>query len=446
MPQHVAKGIAQGDLDPFTKEAFQRECGNAEKVLNGTYQLKNFNPEGERKKLDLPAQKNLLTNYFCFATLEAKSDFRAPRVAPKHPNASNETSSPNFDVHTDSVKHSVNTDSPEFVESQDGGLHNREVGDDTEMLQNTLLQSSVYKPCVVLHKDRAPDQEVGKMVSKTKDIVVRSSYFLHKSTKEIYKENKIDVDQNDSNRFENHIYKSVSESSDGKCRAENKKVILQSSYFQNNMTDNGNFKRENELVKKDAVHMHMFGFDAGECKTKINNKKGRVRSSYFQPNSVSEHNQDSTSEDLAIRGNVSTETCEYTIPGSSSSDDYAEGTIKKRKVAYVYSQIEEVNGANLTSGTCTSKVDEETKSEGKFGCSISHLSHYSDIAEKSMEKFVSVMSSFRFTSTGSRASGLRAPLKDIKNTCTKSSTHDMDLSKFTYEPTKEKAPSRRRKS
>ncbi|CAA3016741.1 exonuclease 1 [Olea europaea subsp. europaea] len=441
----LAKGIAQGDLDPFTKEAFQRECGNAEKVLNGTYQVKNFNPEGERKKLDLPAQKNLLTNYYCIH-IYAKSEFRAPRIAPKRPNASNETSSPNLDVRMDSVKHGANTDSPELVESPDHGLHDREVANDNEMQQNNLPQSSVYKPCVVLHKDRAPDREGGKMVSKTKDVVVRSCYFLHKSTKEIYKENKIDMDQNDSNRFENHVYKSVSEAPDGKCRAENKKVILRSSYFQNNTTDSDNFKRENELVKNDAVPMHVFDFDAGECKTKIDNKRGRVRSSYFQPNSVYEHNQGTTSEDLVIGGYVTTETCECTIPRSSSSDDYAEGKIKKRKVAYMDSQIEEVNGANLTSGTCAYNLDEETKGEGKFGCNISHLGHYSDIAEKSMEKFVSVISSFRFTSSGSRASGLRAPLKDIKNTCKKRSTHDMDLSQFAYEPTKKKAPSRRSKS
>lgn len=207
------------------------------------------------------------------------------------------------------------------------------------MQQNNLPQSSVYKPCVVLHKDRAPDREGGKMVSKTKDVVVRSCYFLHKSTKEIYKENKIDMDQNDSNRFENHVYKSVSEAPDGKCRAENKKVILRSSYFQNNTTDSDNFKRENELVKNDAVPMHVFDFDAGECKTKIDNKRGRVRSSYFQPNSVYEHNQGTASEDLVIGGYVTTETCECTIPRSSSSDDYAEGKIKKRKVAYMDSQI-----------------------------------------------------------------------------------------------------------
>lgn len=57
--------------------------------------------------------------------------------------------------------------------------------------------------------------------------------------------------------------------------------------------------------------------------------------------------------------------------------------------------------------------------EGKFGSDISHLGHYSEIAEKSMEKFVSVVSSFRCSSSGSRASGLRAPLKDLRNTCTK---------------------------
>lgn len=55
--------------------------------------------------------------------------------------------------------------------------------------------------------------------------------------------------------------------------------------------------------------------------------------------------------------------------------------------------------------------------EAKFGANISHLGSYSEIAEKSMERFVSVISKYRCTS-GSRASGLRAPLKDVRNTCT----------------------------
>lgn len=69
------------------------------------------------------------------------------------------------------------------------------------------------------------------------------------------------------------------------------------------------------------------------------------------------------------------------------------------------------NASNLRTTFTDEKTDEE-----KFGSNISHLGHYSDIAEKSMERFVSVISSFRFSS-GSRASGLRAPLKDVRNTC-----------------------------
>lgn len=69
LPQHVVKGIALGDLDPFTKEPIQQDCGATERVLHGTYLLKNFKPDGERKKLDLPVQKNLLTNYFCIHKL-----------------------------------------------------------------------------------------------------------------------------------------------------------------------------------------------------------------------------------------------------------------------------------------------------------------------------------------------------------------------------------------
>lgn len=59
----------------------------------------------------------------------------------------------------------------------------------------------------------------------------------------------------------------------------------------------------------------------------------------------------------------------------------------------------------------------EMQENGKFGCDISHLNNYTGIAEKSMEKFVALISSYRYTSSGSRASGLRAPLKDVQNTC-----------------------------
>ncbi|KAF8766154.1 hypothetical protein HU200_007652 [Digitaria exilis] len=59
-------------------------------------------------------------------------------------------------------------------------------------------------------------------------------------------------------------------------------------------------------------------------------------------------------------------------------------------------------------------ADDMNLSEGRFGCNVSHVNMYSGIAEKSMDKFAALISSFRYP--GSRASGLRAPLKDVKNT------------------------------
>lgn len=77
---------------------------------------------------------------------------------------------------------------------------------------------------------------------------------------------------------------------------------------------------------------------------------------------------------------------------------------------------------------CTNSMAEEEK----FGCKISHLGHYSDISGKSMEKFVSAVSSYKFTSSGSRASGLRAPLRDVKNIGLNRSLIATDIGKFSY--------------
>ncbi|XWS12442.1 hypothetical protein CRYUN_Cryun37aG0089200 [Craigia yunnanensis] len=81
---NIAQGIARGDLDPFSQMPFQEVSDSYQLGLDKNLQLKSFKSESERKKLDLPVQKNLLTNYFCFASLEAKRNFRAPQVSPKH--------------------------------------------------------------------------------------------------------------------------------------------------------------------------------------------------------------------------------------------------------------------------------------------------------------------------------------------------------------------------
>jgi hypothetical protein len=51
------------------------------------------------------------------------------------------------------------------------------------------------------------------------------------------------------------------------------------------------------------------------------------------------------------------------------------------------------------------------RTEERFGCNVSHVNTYSGIAEKSMDKFAALISSFRYP--GPRASGLHAPLKAL---------------------------------
>ncbi|CAI0381966.1 unnamed protein product [Linum tenue] len=78
----VEKGITTGDLDPFTQMTFQGRNATSVAGLSGTSKVKTFKPESTTKKIDLPVQKNLLTNYFWFASMKAKRKFKKPRKSP----------------------------------------------------------------------------------------------------------------------------------------------------------------------------------------------------------------------------------------------------------------------------------------------------------------------------------------------------------------------------
>lgn len=410
LPQHVAKGIAEGDIDPFTIEPIQRESGAAEKTLHGTYQLKFFKTDGERKKIDLPVQKNLLTNYFCFASLEAKRKFRAPRSVP---NESNETSSPRLGLLEE--KHASATGNLKFLGAHDHGPSSeREVMGDKELQPLTFLQTSVCKPCIFLNKDLESDRKNGNATSGNKNVIVRSSYFLKNPSEEYGKENKSDVYKNDDDKLENfvsdHACGPLSALMEQTCKKEDKRVSLR-AYFQPSIEQNVNGQIDN-ILEKYSFQTHRSDVDDdGESKTTAKYTRHRVRSTFFNETSVNENNQ---SKDTTIRG-IADESHNSSLR-SLSTNNSLECTTKKRKIAQSKS-LRIANDNNWRSG-CTSDLGEEDKGQvGKFGCNIGHLERYSDIAEKSMEKFVSVISSFRYNSSGSRASGLRAPLKDIKNNC-----------------------------
>lgn len=431
---------------------FQKESNAAELVDSRTYELHDFKVEGERRKLDLPAQKNLLTNYFCTASLQAKQKFRAPRTSPILSNSKVGVSSPWADSRNgaDSYKfESLSMSLPDplgisfplvdddillkastCLESKNEELPEEEEIENGLGLQPVPLQHPICKPCITLSKEHALDLSESKTRAVTKKVIVRSSYFLKNNKKEDIQDDKSEINEaaNDKSccSIRGNDYDSMSDAMNGAVVAAVKSAIPQSSYFQ---------------PKPSAQNV-----PAGDTEQK-ENKRVIVRSSYFQKNLANENSQGNL--DVAAE-------LEHTNPKASSGDDCFERRLKKRKVTFIDTvQTENASAECLEAHTSGNQGDfnpdlddsTETKDgQGKFGSNISHLGHYSQISEKSMENFVSVISSFRYTSKGSRASGLRAPLKDIKNTSTTNrSASNMDLSKFVYKPTKKTQLSARRK-
>lgn len=96
------------------------------------------------------------------------------------------------------------------------------------------------------------------------------------------------------------------------------------------------------------------------------------------------------------------------------------------------------NGKRKHIPTFRSDLISNSTQQEKFACDLSHLEQYSVIAEQSMERFVSTISSFRCSAGGARASGLRAPLKSVTTqkavrTLNQADASKGDFSKFTYQ-------------
>ncbi|KAK1275541.1 Exonuclease 1 [Acorus gramineus] len=372
IPQGCAQGIAKGDLDPFTKMPFQ--CGSIDKVdvLNKTYSVKEFRPEKERQKLDLPAQKNVLTNYFCLASLEAKRKFKAPRTTPKTAVQMEESSltGGHFSNTSCSAEDAVafTTDCFQGSSLDFGKFDNAlpscdSAGSESKPVMDLPCRGNSNSPeiCVPL---KQPIREVQQRV-------------LTSSERE---------------------YSYAINELDHKTRLAERKVIVRSSYFQNKVADKSKLNKEKEMLGIDREETNCFSNDG---RGSINSSSGKT---HHHANAIQKrkflHDQNMQKENMPSKRMRPVETT------SNKRNDVVKDT---------------------SESACTEMGKDE-----KFGCDISHLNRYSCMAEKSIERFVSVISAFRCTS-GSRASGLRAPLKNVNNTCSIRSPK-MDLSKFAYVP------------
>ncbi|KMS96666.1 hypothetical protein BVRB_8g200870 [Beta vulgaris subsp. vulgaris] len=399
-------------LDPITKLPFQAETTNGNSTFHTSYQRKDFRPESNKTKLDLPAQKNILTNYFCFASLEAKRNFRPPRVSPKDLNSGNDSSptlmKPDDGYSNASKASELSLESviDQVVQGDDKSPHNsmeiefseKEIKNSDSPVngslgKNPLEQShrSIHKPCLVLRRGHA-DEHCPRTVSEKGNLqdqhtTVKSSSFQHNLVCEV----------------------------DPSYR--NDKVTLRSSYFVDKQDDNDTLRTSKKVVIKSSYFKH---------KSKPTQSCINERCLIKDDSSIDGEMSEKGSPEMALVGNNLDEDL-YVKRKASSSLNPKEHVKEKHARTETCAEVKS-DDISVDGDKCTNSMAEEEK----FGCKISHLGHYSDISGKSMEKFVSAVSSYKFTSSGSRASGLRAPLRDVKNIGLNRSLIATDIGKFSY--------------
>ncbi|KAJ0477313.1 putative exodeoxyribonuclease I [Helianthus annuus] len=180
--------------------------------------------------------------------------------------------------------------------------------------------------------------------------------------------------------------------SEGKTRVQKKPVVVRSRYFQHKSSEEIN---EVNIASKNTTSSCNLTSVSGpiEVKARVENIKPN-KSRYFtqknQENTNESHLETNINEGLTMKRKF------FIVDDSIQNDDLRQKCMR-------------ADQSHANQGVCNYDLDDQMQAtrdvEEKFGCKISHLGKYSEIAEKSMEKFVSVISSFKCTSTGSCASG-----------------------------------------
>ncbi|GMN43419.1 hypothetical protein TIFTF001_012612 [Ficus carica] len=344
-------------------------------------EMENFHPDVMRNILDITLEDMVSELYYSFsltfkglASLEAKRKFRAPRTSP----SCNSSPCPIEHVAEEAVASKICTETPSPLLS--------------EKMGNVSLPSDPVEDAIATEVENPFEsprhgKDIFFLVGTNYQFVDDSHFsYLHDMK-----------DMKDETRSSEHTsLQQPKHSIHRPCLTQLKEHEVESA--------------------RDAV----------EGKTRKESRKVIVRSSYFQHKTVNINDQENKQDGL-VRDNLANDICNHPVPESAVGNRYSIGignVLKRKKTTNDSVQEENVKFKHICTDT----------DEGKFGSNISHLGNYSDIAEKSMEKFVSMISSFRYSSSGSRASGLRAPLKDVRNTSNNRSTVGVDFSQFAYAP------------
>ncbi|PWZ33363.1 Exonuclease 1 [Zea mays] len=380
--ENIAKGIALGNIDPLTKEPFEinPEC-SAPSVHKVCPTREPIAPSNGRKKLDLPVQKNILTNYFCILSTycnfshEYVISMKAPKVTHKQQILNEALPSPQ-------AQGSATSDSVE----------------DTRLPTDRIQASQ----CSSEHLSSEPPQN--------DPISVGSQCSSERFSCEYPLDDSANISQCSSlDGGSDPPYKDTG-NKDRKVEAgyDNKNRIPTSPCIMGNLP----WTSEPFLVPHNvgpSIPVQHYTES-----TVASNNNGITVSSYFKTANkrICTDQGDQLDDDY----DVST--------GNLCGDQLRKsGMLKRRKLSGIQ-KFEDETLQPIHSDDSPPFVDEgqdtddpddtNIRTEGRFGCNVSHVNTYSGIAEKSMDKFAALISSFRYP--GPRASGLRAPLKDVKNT------------------------------
>lgn len=402
MPQNIARAIAMGETDPITKTPFQEDVTTFKGLPPNYRNANGLRPEKQKRVLELPVQKNILTNYFCLTSTEAKRQFRAPRIMPgadenieellfkDEENGLCPISTSNFEgtLQEEPMSGLLDCTSDAFRKNflsgylETGSKENR---DGVNACEHGMI---LGRDGSIKRKDFEAFEISAKSDSDitTQATCSRKSSTIVPSKKIIGSKLKSDVRAD-------------------KVSTMKRETIVRSSYFCSKTKDNVDLENaETEFTPRSEELSHTtWDVDTG-------------------------HN--------TIKGNCCTE---HTLDGRNvSTSEHNNETWKTNHIKGNRLDDALTNGKRKHIPTFRSDLISNSTQQEKFACDLSHLEQYSVIAEQSMERFVSTISSFRCSAGGARASGLRAPLKSattqkpVRN-LNQTDASKGDFSKFTYQ-------------
>ncbi|CAM6088300.1 unnamed protein product [Calypogeia fissa] len=386
LPQELVKAIAVGDVDPSTYLPFEEAEPALPNYGNTSYQFV------AKKPVEMPAQKNVVTNYFFSESGEAKKQFKAPKT--------------------------------EFCSEKQG--ENRP----TKYTSGSLVPETgdlASTPEAEVFGTPLPDNEEDGL-SGVKEVQSKVPGFeLQEKSRRSTGVLQDSISPAVSHRFpfESATSTDLCATFSGKDRKKSTvdaPPVRRSSYFSPRQPLRNESSEQSNGDSPSVIETELKDVDS--CGIAVT-KKSRidVREVVFKKqDEAGPLGQESRLPGQGFDKFI------HTTPNSSCSFE------------------------NRNSLSSISPVPREGGSSevGKFCTNVSHVAQFANIAQKSVDKFAETIESFRWSyKGGARASGLRAPLATIStNTTTRIATKGLstlggNLNKFAYQPSTFKPPSRK---